>query len=414
METGRERKKAGHTKKKILMVSHFMELGGAERALLGLLNEFDYNKYEVSLFLFRQEGELLSKIPKEVRLLPEIPQYAMLACPVSRVLHDGHLWIAAARVAGKYSARLYNVMHHYGRNSQVEIEYSHKFTRRFLPQITPEITYDLAVSFLTPHYFVAEKVKARKKVAWIHTDYSKIPIDVKSEQKMWQPYDAIAAVSDACQEAFVQRFPSMKKKVVKIENLLAVDFLREQAKMQIPEGMKRDGEIVLLSVGRFCYAKNFDNVPDICRRIREKGVSICWYLIGFGTDEEKIRREIAANDMQEYVILLGKKENPYPYMAQCDWYVQPSRFEGKAVTVREAQALHKPVMITAYPTAESQLADGYDGVIVPLDNEACAEKIADLLTREELQKALIRNTYRKDYANREEIQKLYAFTGEEK
>ena len=199
---------------------------------------------------------------------------------------------------------------------------------------------------------------------------------------------------------------------MKIENLLAVNFLREQSRMHVSEILKKNDEIILLSIGRFCTAKNFDNLPDICRRILEKGVSVVWYIIGFGADEELIRRRIIENAMQDNVIILGKKENPYPYIEQCDWYIQPSRFEGKAVTVREAQALHKPVIIADYPTAKSQLVNGYDGVIVPQDNEKCAEAIVNIIKNKELREYLINNTYREDYSNKEEIQKLYALIGE--
>lgn len=399
-------------KKKVLIVSHFMELGGAERALLGLLSGFNYDEYEVSLFLFRHEGDLLPLIPKEVNLLPEISQYATLASPISSVIYDKHFLLAASRVTGKYFAKMYNAIHCYNENSQVEIEYSHKFTKWLMPDITPEITYDLAISFLTPHYFVAEKVKAKVKMAWIHTDYSFIKVDVKSEMRMWQRYDHIVAISETCAEAFIRCFPLLQQKVVKIENLLAVNFLREQSKITVPEKLKKGDEIVLLSIGRFCTAKNFDNVPNICRQILEKGVSVLWYIIGFGADENLIRCRIIENDMQDNVVILGKKENPYPYIEQCDWYIQPSRFEGKAVTVREAQALHKPVIITDYPTAKSQLDNGYDGVIVPSDNEKCAEAIANLITNKELRERLINNTYREDYSNKEEIKKLYALIGE--
>lgn len=78
--------------------------------------------------------------------------------------------------------------------------------------------------------------------------------------------------------------------------------------------------------------------------------------------------------MKQYVEILGKKENPYPYIRACDVYVQPSRYEGNCVAVREAQMLGKPVIITGYPTAESQLRNGIDGIIVPLENRACGEK----------------------------------------
>ncbi|MDD7740980.1 MAG: glycosyltransferase [Fusicatenibacter sp.] len=399
-------------KKKVLIVSHFMEIGGAERALLGLLSGFDYEKYDVSLFLFRHEGELLPLIPQQVRLLPEIPSYTALACPVMEVVKKGQILLAASRVIGKVSAKIYNRLHRYSSDSQVEIEYSHKYTKWLMQKITPEVTYDLAISFLTPHYFVAEKVSARKKIAWIHTDYSYIEIDVKSEEKMWGSYDNIVAISESCGQSFARRFPGLQEKLLQIENLLAVDFLKEQAKETISEPFGNEKRIILLSVGRFSNAKNFDNIPEICRKILEKGIPVVWYLIGFGTDEALIQSKIQENEMEEHVILLGKKENPYPYLAGCDWYIQPSRYEGKAVTVREAQALHKPVIITDYPTAKSQLTDGYDGVIVPMDNDSCANAIAEILENVELKNRLIRNTYKVDYSNRDEMQKLYALMGE--
>ena len=399
-------------KKKVLIVTHFMEIGGAERALLGLLNGFDYSKYEVSLFLFRHEGELLPLIPKEVHLLPTIDQYATLARPVSGVVREGHYLLAFSRIIGKLSAKIYDSIHHYGTSSEVAIEYSHKFTKWLMPEITPDVTYDLAISFLTPHYFVAEKVKARKKIAWIHTDYSFVQIDVKSEMKMWNRYDHIVAISEACEESFVQCFPELRQKMIRMENLLSIDFLQSQVKMPVPERLQYNGKIILLSIGRFCTAKNFDNIPDICRRILEKGIDVIWYIIGFGADEKLIQQKILESHMEENVILLGKKENPYPYVAMCDWYIQPSRFEGKAVTVREAQALHKPVIIANYPTAKSQLIDGYDGIIVPQDNENCAKAIAAILKNSALKETLIKNTYHVDYSNSMEMKKLYNLMGE--
>lgn len=399
-------------KKKVLIVSHFMDIGGVERALLGLLNGFDYSKYEVSLFLFRHEGDLLSLIPKEVRLLPVIGQYTTLARPILDIIKEKHFLLAFSRLVGKFAAKTYNVLHNYSQSSQVEIEYSHKFTKWLMPEITPSISYDLAISFLTPHYFVVEKVRAKKKIAWIHTDYSFIQINVKSETQMWKNYDRIIAISDACAKSFTRCFPSLKNKVVKIENLLPVKFLQEQAAIDVPEKLAKINAITLLSIGRFCTAKNFDNIPDICRKILEKGIQVVWYIIGFGADEELIRQRIIENNMQENVIILGKKENPYPYIKQCDWYVQPSRFEGKAVTVCEAQVLHKPVIIADYPTARSQLVDGYDGVIVPQENEKCAEAISIILKDMSLKKCLIRNTYNEDYSNKSEMQKLYTLIGE--
>lgn len=188
---------------------------------------------------------------------------------------------------------------------------------------------------------------------------------------------------------------------------MSIDFLNEQSKEKIADMDSNGHEITLLSVGRYSEAKNFDNVPAICKKIREYGKDVIWYIIGYGGDEQLIRQRIIENDMGEYVILLGKKDNPYPYIKNCDLYVQPSRYEGKAVTVREAQALHKPVVITEFATSSSQLSNGYDGVIVPMDNEGCAKKIVELLDDKEKMQQLVYHTYQVDYSNKNELEVLY-------
>jgi glycosyltransferase involved in cell wall biosynthesis len=146
-------------------------------------------------------------------------------------------------------------------------------------------------------------------------------------------------------------------------------------------------------------------VPDICRRIREKGIGLQWYIIGFGNDT-LIRQRIHEAGMEDYVIILGKRTNPYPYMKACDIYAQPSRYEGKSVTVREAQMLCKPVVVTDYPTAKSQIQDGVDGVIVPLDNEECAQGIVDFIHNKPLQNQIVDYLKTHDYGNEDEAEKL--------
>ena len=94
-------------------------------------------------------------------------------------------------------------------------------------------------------------------------------------------------------------------------------------------------------------------------------------------------------------------------MKACDIYVQPSRFEGNSVTVREAQMLCKPVVVTDYPTAKSQIKDQIDGIIVPLDNAKCAQGIVDFVQNQELQQNITAYLQAHDYGNEQEIEKLY-------
>lgn len=394
-------------KQSLLIVSHALEIGGAERSLIGLLDALDPERWDIDLFLLRHQGELIADIPEYVNLLPEVPAYTVLARPMKDTLREGHVLLTAARLTGRIAAGRYAKKHGHT-ESGVALEYSHKFTCPLMPKIQPGTEYDLAISFLTPHYFVAKKVQAKQKIAWIHTDYSRVQVNIPSETAMWSAYDHIASISDAVTESFLKLFPGLKNKVVLIENILPARYVKKQAETFLAEPeMPADG-IRLLSIGRFCYQKNFENVPDICSRLIQSGLDVYWYIIGFGPDEGLIRERIAASHMEEHVIVLGKKENPYPYINACDLYVQPSRYEGKAVTVREAQMLGKPVVITRYATAESQLEDGVDGVIVPMDNDGCAEGISALLRNPEEMIRLSDCCQQRDYTNAAEIDKLNA------
>lgn len=393
-------------KKKILIVSHAMEIGGAERALLGLLENIDTNTYDVDLFLLRHEGELMKFIPDNINLLPEIPQYTVLARPMIQTLKEGHILLTAARLYGRKKTEQY-VKKEKLKENDIAIEYSHKYTKKFMPLIQKNIEYDLAISFLTPHYFVTEKVKAKRKIAWIHTDYSVVEVDQKSQLQMWSAYDYIASISENVTESFLRVFPELKEKIILIENILPKTLIEKQSNEPMDGDMEAGSSVCLLSIGRFSYPKNFDNVPDICRRIRCQGVDAKWYLIGYGGEETLIRKKIEEAGMQEYVIILGKKENPYPYIKACDIYVQPSRYEGKCVAVREAQMLGKSVIITNYATAESQLENWVDGLIVSMDNEGCADGIIRLIKDRTLQNKLVANMGKSDYTNSNEINKIY-------
>lgn len=393
--------------KKILIIHHSMEIGGAESSLLGILQSFDYSIVSVDLLLLSPVGELMDLIPSSVHILDTPKAYRALVSPIKETIKKGHILVAIARVLGKI---IVSNKKNYNDKVYLTKQYCHRYALPFLPRI--EGYYDLAISFIDPHYIIGKKVDARVKMSWLHTDFSRIDVDEKMDYEMWNLSNYIVNVSESCKKAFDRVHPGLREKSIVIENILSEKFILSQADaFEVSDEMSAKG-IQLLSIGRFSQQKNFDNVPDICRRLREDGLDVTWYLIGYGGEEQLIRERIAASGMLEHVIILGKKTNPYPYIKKCDVYVQPSRYEGKAVTVREAQILNKPVIITNYVTAPSQLTDGVDGIIVPMDNEECAKGIARVLRDKELLDSLIENTKMTDYTNSIEIIKLYSCLGD--
>lgn len=401
-------------KPRIFIAMHYMEIGGAETALVGLLNALDPARVDVDLFLYDHRGEMMQFIPEWVNLLPQIPKYSVLERPIVELVKRGFWGIAAARLWAKWLSQKAYKRSGSTLENNGGLDKMSKCTTPLLPKINQSVTYDLAISFLTPHRIVAEKVKAKKKIAWIHTDYTRVWVDAEDELKVWQKYDYVASISGDVTNTFLQVFPSLAPKIVEIENILSPSFVRKRAELQdVDKEFRHEGAITLLSVGRFSDAKNYDNVPDICKRLINKTkLNIRWYIIGYGGDEALIRQKIKEAGMEEHVILLGKRSNPYPYIKACDIYVQPSRYEGKSVTVREAQMLCKPVVVTNYPTAPSQIRSGIDGVIVPMDNEGCAHGLAEVICDKSLQERIIAHLKTHDYGNESEVEKIYTLINE--
>lgn len=402
-------------KKRIFIAIHYMEIGGAEISLVGLLHSLDYSRYDVDLFVYRHVGELMEYIPSEVRLLPEDGAYAHLECPVRKAIMDGYISLALSRLKARWQFRSYC-----RRNNPKDDFAHHQIVARAtignLPSLEKYGEYDLAISFLQPHNIVLEKVKAKKKVCWIHTDYSTVSVNAEHELPVWSGFDHIISISGSVTEGFLKVFPSLKEKIVLMHNILPKKFVESRADMISAEEVEREmpkgeGVVNLLSVGRYSPAKNYDNVPDICRRVRGEGCNVKWYIIGYGTEEDLIRTRIKEAGMEDFVILLGKKTNPYPYIKACDVYVQPSRYEGNSVTVREAQMLLRPVVVTNYPTAVSQVVNGEDGIIVPLDNGGCAKGIAEIIKKTELRERIAGNLSSSDYSNEAQVKTLDMLIG---
>ncbi|WP_139906061.1 glycosyltransferase [Clostridium thermarum] len=396
--------------KKVLIASFDMEVGGVERSLISLLESFDYTKYNINLMLYRHQGEFMSMLPKEVNLVKEVAEYATFRRPISEIVKNKQYGIAVARILAKYIGLIAAKAKGFKELGLIPMQLGWKYTMPFLPKLDKE--YDVAISYLWPHYFIADKVKGKKKIAWIHTDYSYLEIDNKMDYKMWDKFDWIVAVSEDCKRSFLSRYPQFSNKTIVVENITAVNFIKSMAEKDCSAEIRVDDKCTkLITVARLAYAKGIDDAVRACRKLVDDGYDIRWYVVGYGSEETAVRKLIEELKLEDRFIILGKKLNPYPYIRACDIYVQPSRYEGKAVTVTEAQVLEKPVLITRYSTANSQVRHEYDGIITDLGVEGLVLGVKKLLDNPELQIRLKKNTAKVNYNNSFEIEKLYKLLG---
>ena len=392
--------------KKILISSFSMGIGGVERSLINMLENFDYDNYDLDLMLYKHEGEFLEFIPSKVNLLNEIDGYNDFGVPIKNLILKGKISLALARLRAKFISIVIKKIKHIEDISYYQDQLSKKFSQSYLSNLDKD--YDVAISYVWPHDFIANKVKANKKIAWIHTDYSTIEIDRKYDLEIWNKFDYIISISEECTNSFLKVYPTLKDKIIYMENITSPEFIKKMAEDKIEEEIINDNTYELVTVARLSPPKGIDNAVRAMKVLKDRGLeNIKWYVIGYGPEEEKIKMLIDDLDLKEQFILLGKKTNPYPYIKHCDLYVQPSRYEGKAVTITEAQILQKPILVTNYPTAKSQITNNVDGMITELSINGIADGIEQMINNKELTERLIKNTGEKNYSNSYELEKLY-------
>ena len=386
-------------KKKILFNMYNLEIGGAEKSLLSILNEIDYSKYNVDLFLYKHSGELINELPIEVNLLPEIDIYKTLCESTKLTFKKGYIKLGAIRTIAKYRAKLNKIPLAYD-------QYMNEMANKILPNINGE--YDIAISNIWPHNLVTDKVNSKKKIGWIHTDYSNMKIDYKKDYKTLKKLDYIVSVSENCKEVFDRIQPNLKNKSITLENIVSSDLIKDLGNKDIEEKYILNNEYLkILTVARLHPEKGVDRVVEVCKKLKDDGINFKWYIVGFGAQEEELKLRAKELGLENNFYILGKKANPYPYFNMCDIYVQPSRYEGKAVAITEAKIFNKPIVITDYNSARDQIANNETGLIVNNSIDGIYKGIKEIIDNNELRKELINNLKKITWSNESEIEKIY-------
>lgn len=393
-------------KQKLLFIMDTFPLGGISKSLLALLNELDYSKYEIDMLLMRQEGIFIPMIPSQVTLLPE-PLPVQFRDPHPKNLLKNLLslrfseWIKWMDFSIKCSyARIMGGLH---RHIQV--------MDTWLGKNTPTINkyYDAAVAYQGGRciYYLVEKIDAKVKIGYVHTDYKMSEVDymLKPVDKRYFPrLNAIVTISPKCKQSLIEEFPDIADKVNVIENICSPKLIHSMANDRINDfDNEYNVGARIVTMGRFdIQPKGIDIAIAAARVLKDEGIKFRWYFLGDGNQRPMVEKLIADNALQEDVILLGAKANPYPYIQQCDIYVQPSRYEGKSVALDEVKALHKPVVVTNFSTVYDQFIDGKTALVCKMDPVDVACKIKRLVMDEVLRNSLVSNLRQEKIGNEEQ------------
>ena len=350
-------------KQKMLIIGITMAAAGSEKSFLSFARHaIDYDQYEVDLLLAKKTGDFLSQIPKNIRVLEMGKEGEIFL-----INRDNAARIIAQRYLLKNPLRAFSLLPHIIKRKTAKTAAEKDFaSNRMWCELLKKMPawdteYDVALAYWGDHtmFYMCDKVKAKKKIAWLHFDYASPPREDALYLHYFSKCDKVVTVSKKIEASLKQALPEIADKVMTMENIIDAEDILQRASEPCDLADDFQG-IRLLTVGRICHQKGYDMaIPAIARLVSEKN-DIKWYIIGDGEaiDKENLHARIRQYGLQDRVSFLGIRQNPYPYMKACDIYLQPSRHEGKPIAVEEAKILQKPIVVTDYSSAREQMA-GY-------------------------------------------------------
>jgi glycosyltransferase involved in cell wall biosynthesis len=271
-----------------------------------------------------------------------------------------------------------------------------------------DTTYDLAVAYLEggSAYYVADHVRAKKKAAWIHIDYPGSGYTSELDHDCYRKFDRIFCVAEETREKFLEVYPDLSNRTAIFENLLDKESI--QSKSTLPGGFK-DGYagMRLLTIGRLDPQKGYDVAIQSMSILKDRGVKVRWYVLGEGGERGMLEGMIAERDLADDFMLLGATDNPYTFLRQCDVYVHATRFEGKSIAIREAQALGKPLIASDCPGNREAIEDKKDGILCAFDPESIADAIECMLKDTDLRERYAAASLAHSNAEKSDIYKFY-------
>ena len=359
--------------KKIAFIMNEIDVGGVSNALIECLSKFDYSNYDVTVWVNAGRGALQS----ELSPLVKIKEWGKVDSRQVLISQVKNLQLKSV-IKGVF----YRLLSRMSISSQ---EINAIYCMKSLPLICDEY-YDCIICYQGISCIVIAnslfRLLGKKRILWIHGDHSRPKELIPFFSRIYNKFDKIFCVSTATMDSVCKQYPVIRDGAEIFYNLVCPDHIVSLAK---EPALGNSFLYPIVTVGRLSPEKGQTMVPQTTRVLLDAGYNVYWYLVGDGPLREEIGAEIQKYNVAEHVILLGTQKNPYPYIKNCDIYVQTSLSEGWCLTVQEAKILHKPIVTTPLPVMHEQIVSGENGLIAEaVTPEALAESIQQLLVHPEL------------------------------
>lgn len=376
--------------KKLLFINGHLNTGGVEKSLLDILKHLDYEKFEVDLLLLEELGDYASEIPEQVHVQLRCLKNTYGSVP-SSLLH-------CIRQRDWFCFRMRLIFLMMKLFGQKEIRFARKF-------LTGNQHYDCVIGFRPGicTQIAAFAVNADKRITWWH--HGEINVEHISYQEAANACNQIAVVSEACRGMLADAFPTLEQKLTIVPNMLDVNSVCDKAETFQPYAQSDMLHIVTLC--RLSPEKHIENAVFAAQKLKEKGITFQWHVVGGGSIENDLRNAAAATNVQDVFLFEGNQPNPYPYLINADLFVHPSYVESQGLVVLEAMALGVPCVVTKSLGPCEFIEDGVNGILTEQNPESLTKKVLEMLTDRKLYDLIKANTHcPEQFAPENVIQKI--------
>lgn len=366
--------------KKLLFILEHLNIGGAERSLVDILNHLDYSRYEVDLLLYQGKGDYEAEIPPQVNILyyPTDDAFGRITTVFFNAIKNRDWFSLRFRYC-------FSMTRLFGDGFIMR-------TRKLFRESEKE--YDCAISCrpgIINNLLLVYVFKSKKRTVWWH--HGEMAIEESARKRLMQMYqqiDTMVSVSDYCIDIIKENFGIDDERIAVIPNMICADrIIKQSREFEIPIG----GKPILCSAGRISHEKNILVCPEIGNNLRQAGIDFIWYIVGDGYQSDTLKEKIIGYGLEDNFELTGSVTNPYPYVAAADVFVHPSLVESQGIAILEAMALKTPVVVVNSGGPREYIQSGVNGYLVNNDVDEICGAVQKVLNSADNNKALIENAY---------------------
>lgn len=372
-------------KKKILFVNGHMNVGGVEKTLLDLINNIDYNKYDIDLLLIEELGDYISSINKNINVIYK--KTTNIYGPFILTLFNNFK-------RGNIKNIIYRII------IQISFIFGPKCYFLLKPFFPLAKQYDYAIAYRHGECanIVAYVVNSKRKFCWWHHGECNFTQDqIENSKKIWKHFKKIVTVSEGCQKMMKLHFPIFSDRIITLPNMVNINQLNLLANTHNPY-KEKGNNLIFVTIGRLYIEKHIENVVDVaCQLIKNNITNFKWYIIGDGELYNNIQEKISNYNLEKWITMLGSVKNPYPYIKYADVLVHTSYIEAQCTTMLESMALKTPCVITKTKNPQDFTVDKYNCFIAEQNINSLTNKLIELINNPILQKELIINAEKTIY-----------------